>query len=130
MKKLFLLIMALFLFSCDNGVDSYILPTKITGTVTDQDTGLPVDSVNVYIFCKEFTGVSGGNIHYNTYDLCRTTTNKSGFYELNESILESENYYLGANRRGYQGIYNFSYNAPKINYTSYQRIDIQLRKEL
>jgi hypothetical protein len=121
--------MTLFLFSCDNGLDSYMLTTKITGTVTDKETGEPLDSVNVYIFCKEFTGMGGGNIHYNTYDLSRTTTNELGFYELSESIMESENYYLGANRKGYQGIYNFSYNVPRVDYKSSQRIDIQLKKQ-
>lgn len=118
------------MFSYDNGLDSYILTTNIIGKVTDKDTGLPLDSVNVYIFCKEFTGAYGGDIHYNTYELSRTTTNESAFYKLNASVLESENYYLGANRSGYQSIYNFSYSAPRVRFQSSQKIDIQLRKAL
>jgi len=128
MKKLILLIIISFLFSCDNSIDSYMLTAKIVGVISDRDSGSSLDSANVNIFWKELTGVEGNSIHYNIETINRTESNEQGFYELTATLMEGESYYLGVTRTGYQGIYNFSYNAPKVSYKTNQRIDIQLKK--
>ena len=130
MKKCAMLIFITFLFSCDNSLDSYMLTAKIVGVVSDKDSGIQLDSANVYIFWKELTGIEGNSIHYNIEILNITESNEQGFYELTATLLDGDSYYLGVSRNGYQGIYNFSYNAPKVSYKSYQRIDIQLKKAI
>jgi len=128
MKKLALLLFAISLSSCNNAVGPNSLTTKIVGLVTDKDSGLALDSATVYIFSERLTGIDGKNLYYSREVLEETPTDENGFYELTLTIKEDEYYNLGAFRDGYIGIYTFSYNAIRVEYKSFQSIDIQLQK--
>ena len=128
MKKIVLLISLISLIGCSDFLSSDnngYFSTNITGIVTNQDDGQPINNAEVYVF-RTYSYNNFKTIVTKTEIMKRATTNENGNYKLNITLKEVYTYHIAAEKPGYKD--SRYYCAPSIKKLSSQRIDLQLQK--
>jgi hypothetical protein len=128
MEKLIAIGCLFFLIGCENSVEPDVIEGEVTGTVFDDSTNVPIDSVAVYITTSSVS-YSQGQYYFGHEMICSSITNDKGNYSLVANIKRDKQYYLCASKPGYKTINHQTYSTRIIlSFKHNQQIDIRLKR--
>ena len=128
MEKLRAIVCLFFLIGCENSVELDVIEGEVTGTVFDDSTNVPIDSVEVYITTSSVSHYQG-QYYFGQVRICSSITNEKGCYLLVANIKRDKQYYLCAKKSGYESINQYTYcKSIVLSFKNYQSIDIRLKK--